>query len=214
MSLRYYGRMRFVHNLLPLLTASPTARIVSIHGAGKEGKLIESDLELKDNFSLMNGATHTATMNTLFLAELASRYSTISCVHVFPGVVITPAFEKFDKDWAAPLRWMFRRVVLPFVGLFCLSLQESGERHLFHATSARYPPASEKKSPSAGVELPKQVKVANGEDGKEGSGCYLLNWDGETLGDPKLLDEYRKREMGKKIWEHTHEIFDRVLSKK
>jgi hypothetical protein len=55
--------------------------------------------------------------------------------------------------------------------------------------------------------------VAKGADGREGSGCYLLGWDGETVGDEKLLKEYREREMGKKIWEHTQEVFDRVVGR-
>jgi hypothetical protein len=212
-SLRYYVRMRFVHNLLPLLSSSPSSRIVSIHGAGKEGRLNEADLELKHTFSLATGALHTSTMNTLALAEVASSHPSISCVHVFPGVVVTGAFNTFAEDWYSPLRFLFLRVVLPLMKLVTVSLPESGERHLFHATSARYPPSGVKDPPGAGVALPDGVEVARGADWKTGSGCYLLNWNGETIGDKKLLDEYRKREMGKRIWEHTEEVFDRVLGR-
>lgn len=204
--------MRFVHNLLPLLLSSPSSRIVSIHGAGREGQLNEADLELKHTYSMKNASMHTCTMNTLALEELASSHPSISCVHVFPGLVITPAFAAFSEDWSFPLRFLFRQAVLPFVKLFTISLQESGERHLFHATSARYPPAGVRDPPGGGVALPNGVEVAKGADWKEGSGCYLLNWDGETVGDKKLLEEYRKRNMGKKIWEHTQEVFDRAVS--
>ena len=205
--------MRFVQNLLPLLLSSPSSRIVSIHGAGKEGHLNEVDLELKHSFSMANAAMHTSTMNTLALEELASSHPSISCIHVFPGVVITPAFTTFSEDWSSPLRFLFRRAILPCAKLFTVTLQESGERHLFHATSARYPPARVKDSPLGGVPLPNGVDVARGADWKEGSGCYLLNWNGETVGDRKLLEEYRTREMGKKIWEHTQEVFDRAEGK-
>lgn len=103
--------------------------------------------------------------------------------------------------------------MLPLAKPFTVNLQESGERHLFHATSARYPPAEVRDPPGGGVALPKGVEVAKGADSREGSGCYLLNWNGETVGDEKLLEEYRKRDMGKRIWEHTHEVFDRVLGR-
>ncbi len=203
--------MRFVHNLLPLLSSSPSSRIMSIHGAGKEGRLNEADLELKHTFSLATAAMHTSTMNTLALAEVAASHPSISCVHVFPGVVVTGAFNTFAEDWYFPLRFLFLKVVLPVAKLFTVSLQESGERHLFHATSARYPPAEVRSPPGGGVGLPNGVEVARGADGNVGSGCYLLNWNGETTGDKKLLDEYRQREMGKRIWEHTQEVFDRVV---
>ena len=212
-SLRYYVRMRFVQNLLPLLSASPSSRIVSIHGGGKEGRLNEDDLELKHSFSVRNAAVHTSTMNTLALAEVASSHPSISCVHVFPGVVITGSFATFSEDWYFPLRFLFMWVVLPFAKLFTVSLPESGERHLFHATSARYPPAGVRDPPGAGVALPKGVEVARGWDRREGSGCYVLIWNGETVGDEKLFEEYRKKDMGKRIWEHTQQVFDRVLGK-
>ena len=210
-SLRYYVRMRFIHNLLPLLTSPPTSRIVSIHGAGKEGHLIENDLELKHNFSFHNAAMHTCTMNTLALTEIATLHPTISCVHVFPGLVITGAFDTFSEDWYFPLRLLFRHIALPIMKLLTVSLRESGERNLFDATSARYPPARVEDSSNGGVVLPKGVEVANGWDWKEASGCYLLDQNGETTGDRKLLEEYRKKEMGKRVWEHTQEVFDRII---
>ena len=179
--------MRFVHNLLPLLSSSPSSRIVSIHGAGKEGHLNEADLELKHTFTVRTARLHTCTMNTLALTEIASSYPSISCIHVFPGLVVTGAFVTFAEDWYLPLRFLFVWVVLPFAKLFTVSLQESGERHLFHATSARYPPAGVRDPPGGGVALPNGVEVARGADWREGSGCYLL------------------------IWEHTQEVFDRVV---
>ena len=203
--------MRFIHNLLPLLTSRPSSRIVSIHGAGKEGHLNEDDLELKNTWSFLNAAMHTSTMNTLALQEIASMHPSISCVHVFPGIVITGAFDVFSQGWYFPLRFLFRNLVLPIIKLLSVNLTESGERHLFHATSSRYPPATSKGLGGNGVALPSGVKLAEGADGKEGSGCYLLDQNGEIVGDRKLLEEYRKKDMGKRIWEHTQEAFGRVV---
>ena len=209
--------MRFVHNLLPQLTALPSARILSIHGAGFEGELNEDDLELNKHFSMYTAVMQTATMNTLALAEVASLHPNISCIHAWPGVVLTGAFERLTESWFAPLRVLFLWLVVPLVSLVSpdhVDLRESGERHVFAATSARYPPAGVKDSPGAGVALPGGVEVARGWDTNEGSGCYLLSWNGETTGDAKLLEAYRKRDMGKKIWEHTQEVFDRACIQK
>lgn len=186
---------------------------MSIHGAGKEGRLNEDDLLLQHTFTMQNAAMHTSTMNTLALEEVAATHPTMSCVHVFPGVIVTPAFATFSEDWPLPLRVLFRRVVLPLMKIFTTSLPESGQRHLFHATSARFPPAGVKNPPGAGVARPSGVEVARGADWKDGSGCYLLSYDGEAIGDKELLDEYRQRGMGKKIWQHTQEVFDRALVK-
>lgn len=203
--------MRFIQNLLPLLIAAPTSRIVSIHGAGKEGRLIESDLELRDNFSMRNAAMHTSTMNTLALEEIAASHPTIGCVHVFPGVVITKSYGILAEDFPAPLRWILVRAAFPVMKRMTASLEEVGQRQLFYATSARYPPRD---GQWKGVHLPDGVLIAKGADGKDGSGCYLLGPDGETVGDGKLLEEYRSRQMGKKIWDHTEEVFERVLGKR
>ena len=202
--------MRFVHNLRGLLLDASAPRIVSIHGAGKEGRLLEDDLELRHHFNLRNAAMHTSTMNTLALQEFASNNPTISCVHVFPGVVVTNGYGILAEDFPAPLRWMFMQAALPVMKMVTTSLEEAGQRHLFHATSARYPPQEREQM---GKQLPDGVLVAKGADGKEGSGCYLLGPDGETVGDGKLLAEYRTREMGKKIWEHTLGVFERVVRK-
>ena len=213
MSLRYYARMRFIYNLLPLLSSSTNPRVVSIQGAGKEGRLNESDLELKHNFSLINGAIHTNTMNTLALQQLALANPSISFLHVFPGLVLTGAFATTAETWYFPLRFLFLYLVLPLMRPLAVSLQESGERNLFHATSARYPPMKDPQS-GGGSALPKGVEVAQGPDKKVGSGCYLVDWNGEIItSNERLLEEYRGKDMGRKVWEHTLEVFERVVGK-
>ena len=59
MSLRYYGRMRFVENLASIITP-PLARVVSVLGGGKEGKIEEANLDLR-NYSVVGAAAHTGT---------------------------------------------------------------------------------------------------------------------------------------------------------
>ena len=53
------------------------------------------------------------------------------------------------------------------------------------------------------VALPGGVEAAIGTDWRERSGCYLLDWNGETIRDRKLLEEYVKNDMGKRIVSHV-----------
>ncbi len=45
------------------------------------------------------------------------------------------------------------RLVVPFVKLFTISLQEGGERHLLYATFARYPAAESRDPPGSTATL-------------------------------------------------------------
>jgi hypothetical protein len=86
---------------------------LSIHGAGKEGHLNEDDLELKNTFTLKKAAMHTATMNSLALEEVAATHRTISCVHIWPGFVITPAYGTIVRKLAPAIESFTPWVVLP-----------------------------------------------------------------------------------------------------
>ncbi|EAW06510.1 uncharacterized protein ACLA_082000 [Aspergillus clavatus NRRL 1] len=59
-------------------------------------------------------------------------------------------------------------------------LRESGERHLFHLSSARYP--AREGTAVQGVVPPEAGDVATGMSGEVGSGAYLLDWKGGILG--------------------------------
>src|SRR5436190_19104892 len=51
-SLSYYARLRIIYNLLPLLTASSNARVISVLAGGRERGLDINDLELRHNYSI------------------------------------------------------------------------------------------------------------------------------------------------------------------
>ncbi|KAI9819670.1 MAG: hypothetical protein M1832_003904 [Thelocarpon impressellum] len=207
LALRYYSRMRFIHNLLPLLTAAPSARVLSVLNAGREGKLLEDDLELRTHYSVMNCAMHSSTMSSLVMEALAARHPTVSFLHAMPGIVKTPIFK---SGFSAPVGMLMGHVVAPLLTPFAIPVTEVGQRQLFHATSARYPPASPPEKAAAGVPLPAGTEVAHGADGRKGSGAYLLSSSGETVGDPKLLGAYRERGMPARVWDHTLAVFERV----
>jgi hypothetical protein len=87
--LHYYTRLRFVANLLPLLTATAQdssvsafyrlSRVVSVLDphvavrAGGSGMLDYSDLSLKNKFSLTACGAHASLMVDFFLEGMAQR---------------------------------------------------------------------------------------------------------------------------------------------
>lgn len=132
-SLRYYGRLRFVQQLLPIL--SPDARVVSVLAGGEEGKLIDDDLDLKTHYSVMNAANTSATMTTLAFETLSEEHPTIGFVHYYPGFVKT---SQLDNNTTGLLGFVFRWVVTPLAGLFAMSTDVAGERGFHNATSGQF----------------------------------------------------------------------------
>jgi hypothetical protein len=89
--------MRLILKLLPLLLASPLpAHVVSVYGAGKEGKLFPEDLSLRDpkHYGFSNARSHVVYMTTFFMEALAERHrGRLSLIHVFPGLVMIAGFD-------------------------------------------------------------------------------------------------------------------------
>lgn len=89
-----------------------------------------------------------------------------------------------------------------------MPIQQSGDRHLFLATSARYPG----KEGGKGVEF--VDGVARGTDGRVGSGVYSVNQLGESSG-PKverLLAEFRKNGVADKVWKNMEDEWERITT--
>ena len=133
-------------------------------------------------------------MNSFAAEELAAANPRTSFIHSEPGLVntnlarglgpvlkvVSDAFMFVAKPWSVPL-------------------QESGERHLYEATSNSYPPLS----------ISEESAVI-GSNGVKGSGAYLLSWDGAPCGAAQIMEKYRSKDAGKQIWKHTLEVFERV----
>lgn len=199
-AIRFYSRMRFVVTLAPLLRKAQSPRVVTILGAGKEGKLIPEDWTLKDHYSLPAAADSAGSMVTLFLEEFSKQpgNENISLVHTFPGVVGgtgnftidgLPAIAQFLVNW----------IVVPIINTVGYTTDEAGERALYAATSEKF--ASKK---DAGSE------AAVGSDGSQGSGVYIVHSDSEAIPGNKVLTGHRENDMGRKVWEHTNEVYARI----
>ncbi|KAK2746822.1 hypothetical protein FQN57_002864 [Myotisia sp. PD_48] len=211
-TLHYYSRMRFVANLLPLLSAAAQdtsvetdarlSRVVSVldpHVAirgGASGTLDYSDLSLKNTFSLKKCGAHASLMGDFYLEAMAQRHQNTSFLHAYPSGVATGALRELPMGRV--LTAVLKRVLSPFM----VPLEESGERHLFAATSGRFPPQA------AGETMAGDVAI--GSNGTRGSGSYWLNWDGEAFLANKKIDNIREEGAVEKVVQHTDEVFKRI----
>ncbi len=207
--LHYYARMRFIANLLPLLIAAAQdpsvnadarlSRVVSVLDphvsvrAGGSGTLDFSDLSLKRTFSLNKCGAHASLMGDFFLEGMAQRHLHTSFVHAYPSGVATGLMREL------PVGRVLSAVLKTLLSAFMVPIQESGERHLFAATSGRFPPKAE----GEGME----GDVVVGSDGTKGSGCYWVSWDGEVFPANKKLEKTRGAGAVEKVVQHTEEVF-------
>lgn len=203
----YYARTRFVLNLLPLLRqASSLRRVVSVLVAGKEGPIYPDDFQAR-KLSILKARAQIVSMTDLALEALAQRAPEVSFIHDFPATVKTG----LGKDVSSVIVTIVRTVVFLFGWLFCIPIKESGERHLFLATSAKYP-ARVADKPVTVVPMSAGGKIATGTDGIVGSGVYSIGWDGEATGAKVvgMLANLRQQGMGQQVWEHTLGEFKRI----
>jgi hypothetical protein len=205
MSLMYYSRMRIIMRLLPLLLKSNLPpRVVSVYAAGMEAKLFPDDLSLRDlkHFSYSQARSHMVYMHTLFMEALAEQNaSKIGLVHIFPGLVLGPAFS--SPELPAWFRFMWRFVFVPLFGRFvAVPTEESGARMLSLA-SPRYAPQA-----ATGGDIKKSDELATGTNGTPGSGVYALDSQCESSIKTKAYEKFNKDEMRKKVYDHTISAFE------
>lgn len=209
-ALRYYSRMRFVQNLLPLLENAQTmpGRVVSVLGGGFEGDINTKDLELKQGYNIYSCAMHSVTMTSLAMEHLAASHRA-SFVHVYPGLVGT---NIYTNSFAPPLAAVYNYGMWPLMYPFSVNIDECGQRHLFHSTSARYP-VNKLLSPSKsqGTAVPDSLQTAVGSNGNVGSGAYLMNWKGDTSAGGKTMQKLREQGVAQVVWEHTTQLLDRAV---
>jgi hypothetical protein len=98
LSLRYYSRMRFAADLLPLLSASTCARVISVFAPGRgELSLKLDDLGLKEKYSVLKSISYPTFENTFFMEYLAATNPGVSFLHIWPGLVQTQEMEKANS---------------------------------------------------------------------------------------------------------------------
>lgn len=208
MALSYYSRMRFITNLLPLLQRSSLSRVVIVLAGTKEGPINPNDIPGRRVLP-WKARGHLCSMITLTLEYFAKRAPGVSFVHNYPGFVATPLAKSMKGATGAVMRSVFW-----FTGLIStkeyISLDETGERHCFLATSSRFASKTQGKENT----LSDGAEVAVGSDGVVGSGVYIVDEVCESGGQEvqKVLNGLRN-DGTQKIWEHLQSEFSRVTGK-
>jgi len=183
-SLALHSRTRFTLNLLPLLRAAPSPRrVVSVLTGTKEAPITAPDVYLR-GLGMAKLRGESASMVTLSLEEAARRAPEVSFVHTFPGPVSTGIAREGGRMMLG-----LTKVMQVLLWPFYVSEGETGERHLFAATSARFPAQSEEgEDPAVGT------------DGRVGSGVYTVDEKSEVGGVGVLGTLRRSRDEGKGEW--------------
>lgn len=205
MSLAHYSRARFIANLLPLIQrATGLRRVVSVFAGTKEGQVHTDDYQ-GSKLSILSARGHTATLITLTMAHFAEQAPTVSFVHDFPGHVQSGIGRGFKGVLGA-----LSKVYDAIGPLFSTPPDEVSERHLFYATSDKYPALSQSKGTA--VPLPEGISVAKGIYGKPGSGVYTVDNKGEECGAAvvALLDGLRAKGVAEEIWADVARTFIRI----
>lgn len=211
-ALKYYCRARFIANLLPLLqNAQSLRRVVSVAAGTKEGRVDLSDLSSAKNLSMLGRRAHFTSFITLSHAVFAEKAPEVSFVHDYPGAVKTGIFRG-----STSIMLLIVQAALKVIGPFIyIPSEESGERHLFLATSAAFAAAAVRdggKNTVSGVPLIDGMHIARGIDGKEGSGVYSIDQNCESAG-PAVEELFAKMKddgVRDRVWEHTEEMFKRI----
>jgi hypothetical protein len=194
-ALNYYSRLRFITNLLPLLrNASTLRRIVTVGGGGKEGPLDVTDFPaLRVPLPQLRG--HLTTLITLGLEAVAEKVSDVSFIHDYPGSVNTGLY----RNMVAP----------PFDISLSVPIEESGERHLYLATSGRFP---SREGSDTVVNSDADVQVAAGTTGEVGTGVYSVGEGCESAPSEvvELLAILREKGTVEEVWRHTLGEFRRI----
>ena len=217
-ALRYYSRLRFVYNLLPLLHASSNPRVISILAGGREKPIDVTNLELKRDFNAMTATTNGTTQTTLALEELAKSNPDITFIHKYPGFVDTGVLHRLMGTakgiYVLPALFADWLILPVMTFLLAISVDEAGERGLFLATSARYPP-SKPKGDFVGTPLPKGVEVAKSSAEVDGvpNGVYRLGAKDDSAPEAEILPVYRRDGTETIVWEETLKVWERALGR-
>lgn len=206
-AIRYFSRLRFVVDLLPLLKTGAGGggggRVVDVLSGGQEGPVFPDDLALREPAHAGSLAAMQAapTYTTLVFERLARANPEVAFVHTYPGIVRTKAYAR-GEHLGFVARFLFGWVLFPVLGWFIeTSVEEAGARSLYAATSPEFA------SVKGGVE----GTVRKGSDGEAGSGAYTVGEKSEAVVNEKVLRPYREQGIGEKVWEFTTAEFDRIL---
>lgn len=204
----YYSRIRFIMQLMPLLTASPLpGHVISIYAGGFEDGTKPGELPIGCPPPATYGVTgvrkHTCFMKNFLFEELAQKNAGhLSLSHIYPGLVDGPALYSPDMPTWFRILW---RVLKPLASLYMTSEDDCGLVMLYLLTS-RYPAKGTLEK--GGKNLVGGVEVAMSTNAELGGGSYALGQRGDVQTKGKSYEKVRQEGMGKKVWDHTMETLE------
>ncbi|KAJ4292420.1 hypothetical protein N0V90_009082 [Kalmusia sp. IMI 367209] len=208
--LAFHGRTRFILNLLPLLqNARHLRRVVSVGAASYEGTL-DTDNIPGLGFPLVKWRDQFATCLTLLLDRVAQRAPDVSFIHTCPGAVKSGIMRDMEPTLRLKAIVAITGLLAPLINT---SPDECAERHIFVATSAKYP-AKDGDDEASGVTLEGDM-VARGSNGEPGSGMYTVGVKGESSS-PKverLLKDHQESGKAEKVWQYVLSDFLKITGK-
>ncbi|KAJ7133207.1 hypothetical protein C8R44DRAFT_772031 [Mycena epipterygia] len=130
LAVHYYGRWRFIKDLLPAVEAAQKAgedaKVMSVLAAGDGGAIDLEDLGLKKSFTLASAAAAAPTYNDIMVNDFAARHPGLSFIHSYPGVVRSGLLRASDSSWIRA-----SNVLMPLLAPFSYSVEASGEHQLY-----------------------------------------------------------------------------------
>ncbi|KAF2667935.1 hypothetical protein BT63DRAFT_457237 [Microthyrium microscopicum] len=204
MSTLYYSRIRFITQLMPLLTSSPSqSHVISVYaGSFEEVKDAEASIGCPsdDDYGIGTVRRNTTYMKNFIFEELANKHAgKVSFVHIYPGLVDGPGFYHPDH----PLWWkIVWRLVYPIAWLAYITSPEVCGQVMVNLATERYP-AKGNQGGSSDVEM-----ATNGE---LGGGCYGVGQRGDSGNKKgKSFVKFRPEGITKKAWDHTMDTLDSI----
>lgn len=215
MALMYYVRTRFIVNLLPQLQqAQSLRRVITVAAGGKEGAVITNDWQA-NNMGVLAYRKHATSMITLTLQAIARQVPNVSFVHAYPGFVDTG----MARELTGIVPSIMKVLLAPVMAFLKIPIDEAGERHLYLATSARFPPhndstgiGSEPGAAPAMITLGEGVCTAVGADGNPGGGVYSVDCEAEGTSErvQNVLKGLQDDGTAEMVWKHVQDEFVRI----
>ncbi|KAM0276037.1 hypothetical protein ACHAQH_007162 [Verticillium albo-atrum] len=205
MALQYFGRVLMPLHLLPSLRAAPSPRVVTV----LSGNLLHPSLNADDITLDKPGAwggirsqTQVGSLTNLALDHLAAdpANAALSFTHDWPGAVDT---GNAYRHWNGPSLWSplpLTALLKPVYWLRGYSFEETGQRHLYLATSGDF-----------GGQGPRIEGVqAENTRGRSGGGLYLLDHRCDAKFKKDVLAKLRGSAQ-ERVWTRTMEILEPFL---
>jgi NAD(P)-dependent dehydrogenase (short-subunit alcohol dehydrogenase family) len=202
-SLRYYTRILFTMQLLPLLNKADNPRVVSVGAGGLESATIDiGDFDLKKpgSFGVINAHRLSTGMNTMALEILANNNAHVTFIHSCPGWVNTGNVYRGLDATSWVMSWLVTLMLNPLIYLMSFSDDESGQRHLYQCTSAAF----------GGRGVPWHGRQALNSYEKPDNGLFLVSPKCNSTPNARVVSQLREQ-VQEKIWNHTQNVLQPYL---